>query len=154
MEEDVHFGHIEGVEVVKRVAIHHVSEALEAVIFIACVHQERACDVRHALHVANVRAKDRKGRKDIFERLVEFLTLAEVAQVDKCTMQVFFHNLDILLERHIVLNVVLRKAYPHKQCLIQLLVHSQFIAYEALPSLAANLYRHAFLESFSEAAAR
>ena len=40
MEEDVDFGHVEGVKVVEQVPVHHVGKELEAVQFIASVHQE------------------------------------------------------------------------------------------------------------------
>ena len=70
MEEDVDFGHVEGVKVVEQVPIHHVCEELEAVQFVPGVHQERAGNVRHALDIAHIRPEDREGRQDVLQWLI------------------------------------------------------------------------------------
>lgn len=75
-----------------------------------------------------------------------------MAQVDKCAMKVFLDNLDVLLERDVVLDVVLCKLHPDDEGLVELFVHFDVVPNEVLPDLSTDLSWDTFAKSISETA--
>ena len=117
------------------------------------MHQEGPRDVRHSLHIANVRSEDGEGRQDVFQRLVELLAIAEVTKVNECPMQVLLNHLDILLESDVILYVVLGKSHSDEQCIVELFVCPKFVTDEVLPGLASHFDGDSLLEGLFEASA-
>lgn len=77
---------------------------------------------------------------------MERLTLPKVAQIDKCPMQIFINNLDILAKLLILANVILGKSNPLKQTVVHVLVYSESISNESCPNFTAYFHWNALFE--------
>ena len=77
------------------------------------------------MDIAYIWSEHRECSKDVLERLVEFLSIAEMTKVNECPMQVFFDHLDILFETDVVLYVIFSEAHSDQKCIVKLFVDSQ-----------------------------
>jgi len=107
VEHNVDFRHIETVKCEQHVLVQQVRKSLERSILITQMNQQGASHIRHSLHVTQVSPKHREASQNILQWLMQNAPSTEVSQISKCSVQIYFHDLDVLFEGWVIIRVLL-----------------------------------------------